>query len=162
MVYGGAPMMSDDAPADELTGFTYPTRDELAALQDELATLRADNDARGALIEQLRAERDQARENVAAADRRKAALAEALDNMRDERNQAHAAYSRALGELDELRRDLELANDRAELRRALELANDRADRQAAHFLRAEADLARQKRFTALMLQALREMTQGEP
>jgi hypothetical protein len=45
--YHAAPSEFPEAPAEELTGFTFPTR-------DELATLRADNDARGALIEDLR------------------------------------------------------------------------------------------------------------
>ena len=98
MVYGGAPMMSDDGP-DELTGFTYPTREELTAMTDELATLRADNDARGVLIEALR--------------------------------------------------------------NAIDIANARADRQAARAERAEAELARQKRVTALMAKAAREMTRGD-
>jgi predicted nucleic acid-binding Zn-ribbon protein len=66
-----------------------------------------------------------------------------LDNMRDERNQAHAAYSRALGELDELRN-------------AVETANARADRQAARAERAEAETRRAKATTAVLARALRD------
>jgi DNA-binding protein H-NS len=73
---------------------------------------------------------------------------EALDNMRDERNQAHAAYSRALNEL-------------ADLRNAIDIANARADRQAARADKAEAELARQKRVTTLMAKVAREMTKED-
>jgi hypothetical protein len=68
-------------------------------LTEELATLRADNDARGVLIEALRA--------------------------------------------------------------AVDIANARADRQAARAERAEVELARQKRVTALMARVAREMTKGD-
>jgi chromosome segregation ATPase len=148
MVYGGAPMMNEGAPSKfDLASVEYRP-DPIADLQDELATLHADNDARGAVIEQLLGERDQLRTAIVAADRRNVRLDEDLASMRDERNQAHAAYSRALGELDDLRR-------------AIETANARADRQAARADKAEADLARQKRVTELMAQVAREMTKGD-
>lgn len=178
MVYGGAPMMSEGPPSKfDLASVEYRP-DPIADLTDELATLRADNDAlkaklkameiqametcieinkevaqcdelradndaRGAVIEQLRAELAKATQAATTTVSRYD-----LDNMRDERNQAHAAYSRALGELDDLRA-------------AVAAANARADRQAARAERAEADLARQKRVTALMAQVAREMTRGD-
>jgi chromosome segregation ATPase len=148
MVYGGAPMMSEGAPSKfDLSSVEYRP-DPIADLQDELATLRADNDARGAVIEQLRAERDQVCRDLVDALNALERANERTDNMRDERNQAHAAYSHALGELDELRN-------------AIDIANARADRQAARAERAEAELARQKRVTALMAKVAREMTKED-
>jgi chromosome segregation ATPase len=148
MVYGGAPMMSEGPPSKfDLSSVEYRP-DPIADLQDELATLRADNDARGVVIEQLRAERDQVGRDLVDALNALERANERTDNWRVERNQAHAAYSHALNELDELRR-------------AIETANARADRQAARADKAEAELARQKRVTALMAQVAREMTKGD-
>lgn len=110
--YFAAPSEFDEAPTEELTGFTFPTRDELTAMTDELATLRADNDARGVLIEQLRAERDQLRAGLIADSRRNEALAAELGTVRSERDIARSesiALSseahRELRKLDNVRND---------------------------------------------------------
>ena len=60
MVYGGAPSFQD---ADHALS-TAADLAERMAMADELATLRADNDARGVMIEQLRAELDKAERTI--------------------------------------------------------------------------------------------------
>jgi chromosome segregation ATPase len=135
-------MMSEGPPSKfDLSSVEYRP-DPIADLQDELATLRADNDARGVVIEQLRAERDQVGRDLVDALNALERANERTDNWRVERNQAHAAYSHALNELDDLRR-------------AVETANARADRQAARAERAEAETKRAKATTAVLARALR-------
>jgi hypothetical protein len=139
--YHAAPSEFDEAPAEELTGFTFPTRDELTAMTDELATLRADNDARGALIDQLRADL--------------ACTATELDTVCSERDALLAEMNEAYEACTKM------ARQKDELHRTIELANARADRQAARAELAEAETARQQRLVALFVRVLREMTPGD-
>jgi multidrug resistance efflux pump len=70
---------------------------------DELATLRADNDARGEMIEQLRA-------GLANADRRNEALAAELDAVRSERDAAWAELTKAEHTIGTMAVRLDIAN----------------------------------------------------
>jgi septal ring factor EnvC (AmiA/AmiB activator) len=121
--YHAAPSEFDEAPTDEL------------------ATLRADNDARGALIERLRADL--------------ACSATELDTVCSERDALLAEMNEAYEACTKM------ARQKDELHRAVDLANARADRQAARAELAEAETARQQRLVALFVRVLREMTPGE-
>ena len=95
-------------PGPRVALYPYPNPVH-AALIDELATLRADNDARGVLIEQLRSDWT--------------ATATELDTVRSERDAAWV-------ELDTMRRAVELANARADRQAArAELAEAETARQ---------------------------------
>jgi hypothetical protein len=145
--YNAAPSEFSD-PGN--ASYPYP-QPALDALCDALATLRADNDARGVLIEQLRA--DLACSEFA--NRQAIATATELDTVRSERDALLAEMNEAYEACTKM------ARQKDELHRAIELANARADRQAARAELAEAETARQQRLVALFVRVLREMTPGD-
>ena len=136
---------------------------ERMAMADELATLRADNDARGQVIEQLRAERDelkttmtlirQAVESTPFANGGRSPW-DAITQLDGARRALVADRDAFAAELDTVR------SERDEARAELAKAEHTIGTMAVRLDIANADFERQQRLTALFVRVLREMTPG--